>query len=186
MSRWRPTVPLSEVTGVWMNAQAYCMTTPIHSPRRCGPPQNDRLYRQPVTEDMVTFFPYVSIVFLKTPLSPDAYFIFFVIVNFSVWFVFWVFFSFWFFSTFAFVICFFANKEISGQCAWQSTVISLVQFITLAIAFGALMLLVGRQEGHPVCKNWVAGCWPGYLSGSRCRLAYGPTDATANHCLLLQ
>jgi len=29
-------------------------------------------------------------------------------------------------------------------------------------------------------------CWRGYLSGARCRLAYGPADATATHCLLLQ
>jgi len=35
-------------------------------------------------------------------------------------------------------------------------------------------------------KNWVVGCWRGYLSGARCRLAYGPADATATHCLLLQ
>ena len=42
------------------------------------------------------------------------------------------------------------------------------------------MLLVGRQEEHPACKkNWVVGCWHGYLSGARCRLAYGPADATA-------
>ena len=54
------------------------------------------------------------------------------------------------------------------------------------VAFSALTLLVGRQEGHPVCKNWVVGCWHGYLSGARCRLAYGPADATATHCLLLQ
>ena len=30
------------------------------------------------------------------------------------------------------------------------------------------------------------GCWRGYLSGARCRLAYGPADATATHCLLLK
>jgi len=42
------------------------------------------------------------------------------------------------------------------------------------------------QEGHSACKNWVVGCWHGYLSGVRCRLAYGPADATATHCLLLQ
>ena len=35
------------------------------------------------------------------------------------------------------------------------------------------MLLVGRQEGHPACKNRVVGCWCGCLSGARCRLAYG-------------
>ena len=53
-------------------------------------------------------------------------------------------------------------------------------------AFSALTLLVGRQEGHLACKNWVVGCWRDYLSGARCRLAYGPADATATHCLLLQ
>jgi len=30
------------------------------------------------------------------------------------------------------------------------------------------------------------GYWPGYLSGARCRLACGPADTTATHCLLLQ
>ena len=36
------------------------------------------------------------------------------------------------------------------------------------------------QEEHPACKNWVMGCWGGYLSGARCRLfAYNPVDATA-------
>jgi len=52
------------------------------------------------------------------------------------------------------------------------------------IAFSALMLLVGRQEGHPACKNWAVGCWRGYLSGSRCRLAYGLADTTATHSLV--
>jgi len=48
--------------------------------------------------------------------------------------------------------------------------------VTSAFAFSALTLLVGRQEGHPACKNRVVGCWCGYLSGARCRLAYGPAD----------
>jgi len=48
----------------------------------------------------------------------------------------------------------------------------------------ALTLLVGRQEEHPACKNWAVGCWHGYLSGARCRLAYGPADAIATHCQL--
>jgi len=30
------------------------------------------------------------------------------------------------------------------------------------------------------------GCWNGYVTGARCRFAYGPADATATHCLLLQ
>ena len=53
-------------------------------------------------------------------------------------------------------------------------------------AFSALTLLVGRQEGHPACKNRVVGYWRGHLSGVRCRLAYGLADATATHYLLLQ
>jgi len=32
---------------------------------------------------------------------------------------------------------------------------------TMIAAFSALMLLVGRQEGHPPVKNWVVGCCGG-------------------------
>ena len=39
-------------------------------------------------------------------------------------------------------------------------------------AFGALTLLVGGRKGIRPVKNWVVGCWRGYLSGARCRLAY--------------
>ena len=54
-------------------------------------------------------------------------------------------------------------------------------------ALSALTLLVERQEGHLACKKkWVVGCWCGYLSGARCKFAYGPADATATHCLSLQ
>ena len=45
--------------------------------------------------------------------------------------------------------------------------------------------LGGRKGIQPV-KNWVVGCWRSYLSGARCRLAYGPADVTATHSLLLQ
>ena len=54
-------------------------------------------------------------------------------------------------------------------------------------SFSALTLLVGSQEGHPASKkNCVVGCWRGYLSGAKCRIAYGPADATATHGRLLQ
>jgi len=56
----------------------------------------------------------------------------------------------------------------------------------LSTAFSALMLLVGRQERHPGHKKLSGGGWHSYLSGARCRLAYGPADATATHCLLIQ
>ena len=65
----------------------------------------------------------------------------------------------------------------------------LIEWLTEVIileerAFSALTLLVGRQEGHPACKKpeW----WGTGMAGARCRLAYGPADATATHSLLLQ
>ena len=45
---------------------------------------------------------------------------------------------------------------------------------------------LGGRKGNRPAKNWVVGCWRGYLSGARCRLAYGPADASATQCLLLQ
>jgi len=55
-------------------------------------------------------------------------------------------------------------------------------------AFSALTLLVGRQEGHLACKKLSGGvlAWLSVWSEVQCRLAYGPADATATHCLLLQ
>ena len=62
-----------------------------------------------------------------------------------------------------------------------------IQFSFTLCAFSALTLLVGRQEGHPACKK-LSGGLLAWLSvwGYRCRLAYGPADATATHRLLLQ
>jgi len=42
---------------------------------------------------------------------------------------------------------------------------------------------LGDRKGIRPVKNWVVGCWRGYLSGVRCRLAYRPADATATHRL---
>ena len=52
--------------------------------------------------------------------------------------------------------------------------------------FDAVGWVTGRASRLPPVKNWVVGCWRGYLCGARCRLAYGPVDATVTHCLLLQ
>jgi len=57
------------------------------------------------------------------------------------------------------------------------------------ITFSALTLLIGRQEGHPACKKQSGGVlvWLSVWSKVQtCILAYGPADATATHCLLLQ
>ena len=60
-----------------------------------------------------------------------------------------------------------ATNEVSWILSWL--------VLQVKVAFSALMLLVGRQEGHPVVV-----CCRGYLSGARCRLAYGPADATVS------
>ena len=45
---------------------------------------------------------------------------------------------------------------------------------------------LGDRKGIRPVKNWAVWCGRGYLSGARCRLACGPADSTAIHCLLLQ
>ena len=56
------------------------------------------------------------------------------------------------------------------------------------VAFSALMLLIGWQEGHLACKKnfecWGAGIVICLERGAD--LHNGPADATATHCLLLQ
>jgi len=43
-------------------------------------------------------------------------------------------------------------------------------FITYRTPFSALTLLVGPQEGHPACKNWVLVCWWWHFDWSFARL----------------
>ena len=62
-----------------------------------------------------------------------------------------------------------------------------VQWATMTMLPSVLWCCwLGGKKGIWPVKNWVVGCWCGFLSGARCRLAYGPADATATHCLLLQ
>ena len=44
-------------------------------------------------------------------------------------------------------------------------------------------LLIPTHLITDIYDNWAMGCWHGYLPGARCRLAYGPADANATHCL---
>ena len=55
------------------------------------------------------------------------------------------------------------------------------------LTFSALTLLVGRHKGHPACKKLSSYGVLAWLSvWSEVQTAYGPADATATHCLLLQ
>jgi len=58
--------------------------------------------------------------------------------------------------------------------------------ITLLLPSVLWRCWLGGRKGIRHVKKLSGGCWRGYLSGARCRLAYGPADATATHCLLLQ
>jgi len=72
-------------------------------------------------------------------------------------------------------------SRLSSELTFSEYVCNLIDFY-----FSALMLLVGRQEGYLACKKLSGGCWHCYLSGKRCRFAFGSADATGTHCLLLQ
>jgi len=49
-----------------------------------------------------------------------------------------------------------------------------------------LTLLVGRQEGHPACKNLSGGVLAWLFVWSEVHTCIWPADATATHRLLLQ
>jgi len=57
---------------------------------------------------------------------------------------------------------------------------------SIILTFSALTLLAWQQEGHPACKKMSDDVLDGYLSGVRCRFAYGPPDAAVVHHLSLQ
>ena len=51
----------------------------------------------------------------------------------------------------------------------RGSVVHIILYMDSSVlALSALTLLVGWQEGHPVCKKLSVGCWRGYLSGARC------------------
>ena len=54
------------------------------------------------------------------------------------------------------------------------------------IAFSALTLLVGQQEGHPACKKLSSEVLAWLSVWSEVQTCICPADATATHCLLLQ
>ena len=58
--------------------------------------------------------------------------------------------------------------------------------VCMFIAFSALTLLVGQQEGHPACKKLSGGVLAWLSVWSEVQTCICPADATATHCLLLQ
>jgi len=78
-----------------------------------------------------------------------------------------------------FTLFWFCDCWCISHCSSLSVLHILKAFSLCSVA--AVLWHCWRQEGHPACKkNWVARYWHGYLSGARCRLAYGPADATVS------
>ena len=61
---------------------------------------------------------------------------------------------------------------------WPECIIRITLIISLSFGcLRALTLLVGHQEEHLACKNWVMRYWHGYLSGARSNwFAYGQAE----------
>jgi len=82
------------------------------------------------------------------------------------------------------------NDAVTGQSHGLGIQYNQILFVKYQPLYRPLSVLwrcwLGGRKGIRPVKNWVVGCWRGYLSGARCRLAYGPADATATHLLLLQ
>jgi len=71
--------------------------------------------------------------------------------------------------------CLTAERELKDKVC----LLILVSFIQLWVITFCL-LLAGRQEEHPACRNWVVRCCCGYLSGARCRCHYHLTSSLAS------
>ena len=65
--------------------------------------------------------------------------------------------------------------------SFYSRLLLFVIFTLTVSAFSDLTLLVGRQEGHRACKNWVVRYWRGYLSG----VEWGVNDLQMVHLMPL-
>jgi len=98
-------------------------------------------------------------------------------------------------SVFCCIICYVAvvgsSSDVSGFGLDGSSVDksrNSFRFVRVVLFVPSVLwrCLLGCRKGIQPVKNWVVGCWHGYLSGAKCRLAYGPADATATHCLVLQ
>jgi len=78
------------------------------------------------------------------------------------------------------------EPDYSGHCQFASKTCSLHSYYALHSIYVYMSSVpsvlshcwLGGRKGIRSKKNWVVECWHGYLSGTQCRLAYGPADAT--------
>jgi len=84
------------------------------------------------------------------------------------------------------------RQSTEGKCTDTKCWGKLSQWFCLSVPKHVIFLSVlrccwlGSRKGIRPVKHWLVGCWHGYLSGMRCRFAYGPADPIAADWLLLQ
>jgi len=77
---------------------------------------------------------------------------------------------------------FFCKNE--QYCDWVFSLVVIPRITIIILPSVLWRCWLGGRKGIRPVKNRVVGYWRGYLSGARCRLAYGPADATATHLSL--
>jgi len=65
----------------------------------------------------------------------------------------------------------------------DSTINTVVVIIITLLPSVLWRCWLGSRKGIWPVKNWLVGCWRGYLFAARCRLAYGPAASTATQSL---
>jgi len=78
--------------------------------------------------------------------------------------------------------CPYVNSSHRVTPEWHTPQID-THYSAVCTCFDAVCCAAGRASG---LKKVSGGALRGYLSAAMCRLACGPPDATATHCLLLQ
>jgi len=58
-------------------------------------------------------------------------------------------------SSVCFLVSIYRLKQFSTSLSSVGSMLYINENDSFSAAFSALMLLVGRQEGHPACKNWM-------------------------------
>ena len=62
------------------------------------------------------------------------------------------------------------SKRIAQVCQHQLSFLFSISYYLILFPFSGLTLLVGQQEGHPACKNWVLVCCWWWFDWSFARL----------------
>ena len=91
------------------------------------------------------------------------------------------------------LLCVCSERDVEASHSSDHSRFHISTYLLTLSCSSSFLFVICRIQKHVVscfstviqvdCKKPVVGYWHGYLCGARCRLAYGPADATATHCL---